>query len=128
MIKKFIDRFQSIKATLLKEFSKKEPEDYSDLFVQTIKIMYDKQDAQHDIPDYERITIIDHGDYQGTLLFIVGEVGYQPSKYWATTVSYGSCSGCDTFEEYREYDNPEESAPHMVTMAMHMIQELKEIS
>ena len=125
MIVEFIDKYQEIKKDLLEQFSEKEPDSYEDIFVQTIKMMFDNND--YDVPDYERITVIDHGDYQGTQLFIVGASGYQPSKYWATRVDYGSCSGCDTYQAYSDSCNPKESAPHMVTMALHMIESLKEI-
>ena len=125
MVTKFIDRFQEIKKDLLEQFSEKEPDSYEDIFIQTIKMMFDSN--SYDVPDYGRITIIDHGCYQGTQLFIVGASGYQPSKYWVSKVYYGSCSGCDTFQAYSDYDNPEESAPHMVTMALHMIESMKEI-
>jgi hypothetical protein len=51
--------------------------------------------------DPERITAIDHGDYQGTRVFVVGGKGYQPSRYWYVKVGYGSCSGCDAYEDER---------------------------
>ena len=48
--------------------------------------------------DPDRITVIDNGDYQGTLLFMVPRATYQPnySEYLLTYSYYGSCSGCDT--------------------------------
>ena len=131
MIVEFLDRFQEIKKDLLKQFSEKEPDSYEDIFIQTIKMMFEHYENEEicdsDLPDFNRITAIDHGDYQGTQLFIVGASGYQPSKYWATRVDYGSCSGCDTYQAYSDSCNPKESAPHMVTMALHMIESLKEI-
>lgn len=131
MITEFIDKFQEIKPRLLEQFSKEEPDNYSDIFKQTIKMMFenteDRWSIQSVTPDFERITVIDDGDYQGTLVFVVASKGYQPSDYWATTVYYGSCSGCDTFQEYSDYDNPEKSAPEMVTMALHMIESMKKI-
>lgn len=44
------------------------------------------------------ITVIDDGDYQGTLMFLIPKDYYQPSEsdYLLTFVSYGSCSVCDT--------------------------------
>ena len=131
MITEFIDKFQEIKPRLLEQFSKEEPEDYSDIFKQTIKMMFEESEDTYSsnskTPDFERITIIDDGDYQGTLVFVVASKGYQPSDYWATQVAYGSCSGCDTFQSYSDYDNPEISAPEMVTMALHMIESMKKI-
>ena len=134
MITEFIDKFQEIKPRLLLQFSKEEPDNYSDIFKQTIKMMFEDTEDTEDTyfsnsetPDFERITVIDDGDYQGTLVFIVASKGYQPSDYWATQVDYGSCSVCDTFQSYSDYDNPEKSAPKMVTMALHMIESMKKI-
>ena len=60
--------------------------------------------------DYERwdaknITVVDNGDYQGTLLFLIPCDCYQPeeSEYLMTYVGYGSCSGCDTLQRIQEY-------------------------
>ena len=131
MITEFIDKFQEIKPRLLEQFSDREPDDYSDIFKQTIKMMFEESEDTYscnsETPDFERITVIDNGDYQGTLVFVVASKSYQPSDYWATQVNYGSCSGCDTFESYSDYDNPEKSAPEMVTMALHMIESMKKI-
>lgn len=126
MITEFIDKFQEIKPELLKQFSEKEPESYEDIFKQTIEMMF-KDCNEYSYPDFKRITVIDHGDYQGTLIFVIGGCEYQTSNYWMTYVGYGSCSGCDTFQAYSDWDNPEESAPHMITMALHMIEEMKKI-
>ena len=48
--------------------------------------------------DGDKITVIDNGDYQGTLLFAIPKACYQPGayEYLMTYVGYGSCSGCDT--------------------------------
>lgn len=132
MIKEFIERFQEIKPALLEKFSKEEPESYEDIFKQTIKMMFENSEDAYscnsETPDYEQITVIDNGDYQGTLVFVVASKDYQPSDYWVTSVGYGSCSGCDTYQAYSTYgDNPEESAPHMLTMALHMIEAMKKI-
>ena len=40
-------------------------------------------------PGLERIHRIDDGDYQGTLVFVIGGKGYQLSTYWYVKVSYG---------------------------------------
>lgn len=51
----------------------------------------------------DRITLIDDGDYQGTLLFLIPEDTYQPSahNYLMTYIYYGSCSGCDTLQHIK---------------------------
>lgn len=50
--------------------------------------------------DSSKITEIDNGDYQGTLLFLIPLDIYQPSEYeyLMTYIGYGSCSGCDTLQ------------------------------
>lgn len=50
--------------------------------------------------DSEKITQIDDGDYQGTLLFLIPQKTYQPCEveYLMTYSGYGSCSGCDTLQ------------------------------
>ena len=59
--------------------------------------------------DLDNITTIDNGDYQGTVLYVIPFNTYQPSEYeyLMTYVRYGSCSGCDTLLEIKEYDNDE---------------------
>ena len=57
----------------------------------------------------DEITVIDNGDYRGTLIFIVPRKTYQPSEgdYLITYVGYGSCSGCDTLQYIQKWnDNP----------------------
>jgi hypothetical protein len=95
MIQQFVDRFMAaehdIKAQLTTHVHS-----YGALVDIVVRTLVSEDD--YDSPDPARITTIDHGDYQGTLLFIVGAQGYQPSTYWAIPVSYGSCSGCDTLQ------------------------------
>ena len=59
----------------------------------SIKVDWKKFDA-------DQITVIDNGDYQGTLLFMIPRNTYQPSEgdYLLTYSGYGSCSGCDTLK------------------------------
>lgn len=64
--------------------------------------------ALHPDMDPERITQINHGDYQGTLVFVVGGEGYQPWEHWYVTVGYGSCSSCDVWEAITGYQDPKE--------------------
>ena len=52
-----------------------------------------------------RITEIDDGDYQGTLIYLIPFDTYQPSanEYLMTYAWYGSCSGCDTLQSIQEW-------------------------
>ena len=82
-------------------------------------------------PDPERITEIDHGDYQGTLIYIIGATGYQPDTYWSTSVSYGSCSGYDTLQaikfnwEGSDEKQPPDAVKKVMDLALHIIQKMK---
>lgn len=56
--------------------------------------------------------------------------GYQPHRYWYVLVGYGSCSGCDTLEGIRNYDNTppnENQVQEYWTLCLHVAQGLKEM-
>jgi hypothetical protein len=111
-------------------FKKKHPEGYKDIVKAVICILTGEDDS-NEVPDPERITIIDDGDYQGTLLFVIGATGYQPNTYWYVKVNYGSCSGCDTLEDIRDYSDDlptDEQIKDYMTLALHIIQGLKEMN
>ena len=78
----------------------------------------------------EEITEIDHGDYQGTLIYLLHEEGYQPGveEYVYTSVGYGSCSGCDTLQWIRErgegIPNDKQTEDYM-TLFLHLLQNCK---
>lgn len=63
------------------------------------------QFGTHTVFRPDRITEIDDGDYQGTLIFLIPTANYQPSagSYLMTNVYYGSCSGCDTLQGIQGY-------------------------
>ena len=54
----------------------------------------------------DEIVEIDHGHYQGTLLFLIPEDDYQPSEYQylMTYVGYGSCSVCDYLQSIQPWE------------------------
>lgn len=56
--------------------------------------------------DADAITIIDNGDYQGTVLFMIPRKTYQPNPndYLLTYCYYGSCSGCDSLQSIQDYE------------------------
>jgi hypothetical protein len=128
MIQKFIERFDAAREALRVGFTEKHPESYADIVKRVVAALNDEDD--YDAPDPERVHQIDDGDYQGTLVFIIGCKGYQPSTYWGVLVSYGSCSGCDTFEAIRCYGDdtptPEQVGQYM-TLATHIVQGIREI-
>ena len=129
MIKEFVDKFMSNRQDLINIFSEKHPDDYKEIVKSVISILA-KDEDEHDTPDPERIHEIDDGDYQGTLLFIIAKGGYQPSEYWAVKVYYGSCSGCDTLQDIRGYEDGKPSELQVkdyMTLALHIVQGLTKI-
>lgn len=127
MIQLFVDRFMVNKAQLESVFATKHPENYKELVTEVIKLI--TSDDYNDL-DPERIHEIDDGDYQGTLLYLIGAKGYQPSEYWAVKVSYGSCSGCDTLQSIGSYSSElptNDQIEQYMTLALHIVQGMKEI-
>lgn len=109
----------------------KRPDSYEDIVRAVVKAV-SSDEYEEAALDPERIHLIDDGDYQGTLVFVIAEQGYQPSSYWYVKVNYGSCSGCDTFQsiqELGEYDEPPTSAEldGYMTLALHIVQGLKKM-
>jgi hypothetical protein len=126
VIPEFVARFDAARQQLLGKFKEKHPDNYGDIVRAVVEVCAAVDD--YGVPDPDRITRIDHGSYQGTLVFVVAEKGYQPSQYWATVVGYGSCSGCDTLERIRGYeDGPptEEQAKEYLTLALHILQRMR---
>lgn len=129
MIPAFVERFESSKAKLEAVFRAKHPENYDSIVKSVVELLHD-EDNEYDTPDPERIVEIDHGNYQGTLLYVIGAGGYQPSDYWYVKVGYGSCSGCDTLQAICGYsDDPpdDEQVKDYMTLALHIVQGIKKM-
>ena len=79
---------------------------YKDLVKLTVKWILNGGENDFQNWDYNNITCIDNGDYQGTLLYLIPENTYQPAEYQylMTYVNYGSCSGCDTLQSIQFKD------------------------
>ena len=130
MIQEFVNRFMANKHIIEASFAEKHPADYKDIVKKVINAISDGYD--YDCPDPDNIHVIDDGDYQGTLLYVIPEKGYQPSVYWYVMVNYGSCSGCDTLQgisaENWDEDPPTKSqVDQYMTLALHIIQRLKQM-
>jgi hypothetical protein len=125
VIKEFVQAWEARKNEVRAALSAKHP-DYSDIVRAVVSILSDTE--YYGAPDPNRITLIDYGDYQGTLLFIIAASGYQPSDFWFVKVAYGSCSVCDTLQAICQYsdDPPTESQVNdYMTLALHIVQGLK---
>lgn len=126
MIQKFVEAWDARKGEIEAQFRAKHPDDYAEIVKAVVTILVTDHDRYaSDQPDPKRITSIDHGDYQGTLLFIIASTGYQPSDFWFVKVSYGSCSGCDTLQSISGYSSEpptdEQVADYMI-LALHILQ------
>jgi len=129
VIKEFAHKFVANQAKVEAKFAEFHP-GYEGIVKAAVEAISEGEDYGY--PDPERITVIDHGDYQGTLLFIIGAQGYQPSQYWSVSMGYGSCSYCDTVQgireegEYGEKPNADQVKEY-TTLALHVAQRIKEI-
>jgi hypothetical protein len=130
MIQKFVNKFMDAKPTIEAELRAAHPAGYDALVRRVVELTSTAGEEYDDRPDPDRITTIDHGEYQGTRLYIIGAQGYQPSTYWSVFVAYGSCSTCDTFESIRDYsdDAPnEQQVADYWTLMLHMVQSMREL-
>lgn len=78
----------------------------------------------------EKMIVIDNGDYQGTLIFLIPKDTYQPNTddYIVTDTYYGSCSGCDTLQGISSYDDvlpTDEQVSEYMLLALHLVQKMR---
>ena len=131
MLVQFVTAFDNVRKQLAATFRNIGWITYDGLLRETIKAIADDLSnsdmALCETPDPDRITIINDGDYQGTLVFVIGAQGYQPSNYWLTRAYYGSCSACDTLQGILDEQDSDARAQQLMTLALHMVQRLKEV-
>ena len=130
MIQKFIDRFLKRNYILREMLSAKHPASYKELVTNVIKVIAEREDdpTREDL-DVDKLVEIDHGNYQGTLLYLIPDSDSQPDTYYYVKVVYGSCSGCDTLQGIR-YDERSDTPTNnqvdqYMTLALHIVQRLK---
>ena len=107
----------------------KHPGSYRELVTLVVGEVADRMTG-YPVPDKSRVEEIDHGDYQGTLVYVIGATGYQPDDYWYVRVSYGSCSGCDTLESICGYSGEpptDAQVGEYMTLALHIVQRMKKM-
>lgn len=127
MIKEFIERFETNHATLRARFEQRHPSSYKDIVEAVVRAVAGPDPC--DSPSVDRIHEIDDGEYQGTLVYVIGAAGYQPFEYWYVKVVYGSCGACDTLQAIRlahHEDKPTtDQVDQYMTLATHVLQGLK---
>ena len=129
MIPEFIKRYTESKDNLALKISIAPPDNYLDLVKLVIGAITSK-DEYFGKPDPARIHQIDDGDYQGTLVFVIGAEGCQPSDYWYLKLMYGSCSGCDTLKKVRDNGTEPVTSQQVedyMTLALHIVQGIKKM-
>lgn len=123
MDKRIVLAWEKNKSEIRRWLTNNHPVDYAQL----VKVVVEHVGGSVGM-DHKRIHEIDDGDYQGTLVFVIAEKGYQPSRYWYVMVDYGSCSGCDTLESIRRYGDAPPTGRQVddyMTLALHVVQGIK---
>jgi len=128
VIQTFVNRYMAARDALRAEYAKGWPDNYEAIVKSVVTVIQSEDGSYDDFDiDPDRIHLIDDGDNRGTLLFVIACKSYQPSRYWAVKVGYGSCSGCDTLQSLRVYsDDPpsEEGLDGLMTLSLHVVQGL----
>jgi hypothetical protein len=103
-------------------------DDYKKLIRAIIKYVLNNNDDDGDAEfNTKNIVEIDNGDYQGTLLFMFHVDTYQPSAYdyIITTISYGSCSGCDALQGAFCCPTVDAIVDSLMSICLHLCQHMK---
>jgi hypothetical protein len=135
MIPELIKQWEENKYKLEDYFRTTEQEKYSDSYESILKKIIElviTNKDEHTKYDATKITVVDHGEYQGTQIFLIPTDDYQPSieDYLITHTYYGSCTGCDTLQSISYEDGlpTEEEVKEYMTLALHLVQKMKIIS
>lgn len=129
MDKAIVAAWDKNKAKVQAVFESAHPEDYATVIRAVVQMLHDASDESTK-PDPERIHEIDDGYYQGTLVYVIGETGDMPDEYWYVRVSYGSCSGCDTLEAIRCYEDgvpSKDQVKQYMLLALHVVQGMRQM-
>ena len=126
MIESFVKSLYENRDTLREKFSSKHPEDYKEVVRNVVEMLA----IDNSIDPGCIHEINDGGTYQGTLVYVIGGKGISLDRYWYVKIDYGSCSGCDTLESIRRYDQGQPSSKQVdeyMTLALHIVQQLREM-
>lgn len=132
MIPEIIQKWEINKHKLKEYFkttNKSEYMEYTDIVKKIFELVINDCDDEFTF-NIDRLVVIDHGDRQGTLLYIIPKNIYQPcnTDYIATNNYYGSCSGCDTLESIHEYETDlpsEDEVRRYMLLSLHLIKQMK---
>lgn len=129
MIKEFVEKWDKYKKDLEEYFRTNKQSEY-DEYSKIVKALFEKViNTENTKFDLDNMTVINDGDYQGTLTFIIPKYTYQPNvkEYVMTNTYYGSCSGCDTLQAIIDYKGlpSEQQVKDYMELALHLLQKCK---
>lgn len=133
MIKEFVEAWDKNKDKLMEYFKTHSQEEYSQ-YQDLVKLLFNivinpvLWEEKREKFDISNMKIIDDGNYDGTLIFILLKAGfyYTTEGYIYTSVNYGSCPGCDTLQHIQSWDLKElpneEQIKDYMTLTLHLLQ------
>jgi hypothetical protein len=133
MILHYVKQWEERKHLIEQWLTKNEPNSYQDIYETLFRLVVtEPQKINPQLTNYNewnwnRFVKIDDGEYQGNEIYILCSNVYQPelNDYIFTSIAYGSCSGCDTFQAIQESEDKAERVKGYMTLALHMVQETK---
>ena len=128
MILHYVKQWEERKHLLEQWLNDNEPNSYESIYEMLFNLVVTKpNDDEYSEWDWGRFVKIDDGTFQGNEIYILCSNEYQPSltDYIFTSVAYGSCSVCDTFQSIEMLEDKAERVKQYMTLALHMVQETK---
>ena len=128
MILNYVKQWEERKHLLEQWLNENEPNSYESIYEMLFNLVVTKpNDDEYSEWDWGRFVKIDDGTFQGNEIYILCSNEYQPSltDYIFTSVAYGSCSVCDTFQSIEMLEDKAERVKKYMTLALHMVQETK---
>jgi hypothetical protein len=128
MILNYVKQWEERKHLLEQWLNENEPNSYESIYEMLFNLVVTKpNDDEYSEWDWGRFVKIDDGTFQGNEIYILCSNEYQPSltDYIFTSVAYGSCSVCDTFQSIEMLQDKAERVKQYMTLALHMVQETK---
>lgn len=130
MIKWVIECWDNKKDVLKEYITTHNINEYASTYEQLVTTVVNTVLNSHDKYTFvtDEMVVIDHGDYQGTQIFILHLDTYQPGveDYIFTNNYYGSCSGCDALQRISDYSDDhlpnEEQVDDFMLLCLGLIQ------
>jgi len=143
MDKDIVELWEKNKYKLREYFATHEQSLYSD-YESLVKLIVEfilNDESSLELYNPYRITVINEGDCQGILIFIIPKDNFYLTEkdFLVTYVYYGSCAACDTLKRIRyDYFNDDngfndDSVPNQeqiedyMTLCLHIIQHMKKL-